>query len=78
MKIKVKSQELAEARIMKGYSQRGLAKALQKAVSYICLLESGNRNPSPQVAREICEVLDVSFEVIFYIEIVRKSEQNTA
>ncbi|MEJ8547144.1 helix-turn-helix transcriptional regulator [Brevibacillus borstelensis] len=78
MKIKVKVREFAQARIKKGYSQRGLARAINRAVSYICQLESGNRNPSPQVAKDICEALDVEFEDIFFIENVHKCEQKTA
>ncbi|RAT95684.1 helix-turn-helix transcriptional regulator [Brevibacillus sp. Leaf182] len=78
MKIRVKSHEFAQARIIKGYSQRGLATALKRAVSYICQVENGHRNPSPQVARQICEVLEVDFEVIFFITNVHKSEQKSA
>ncbi|AUM66354.1 helix-turn-helix transcriptional regulator [Brevibacillus laterosporus] len=78
MKIKVKVHDFAQARIKKGFSQRGLAREINKAVSYISLLESGNRNPSPQVAKEICETLEVQFEVIFFIDCGHKSEQKTA
>ncbi|CAI8875980.1 Helix-turn-helix transcriptional regulator [Brevibacillus sp. IT-7CA2] len=78
MKIKVKTQEFAQVRIKKGYSQRGLAREINRAVSYISQLESGNRNPSPQVAKEICDALDAQFEDIFFIESVHKRERKPA
>ncbi|MEZ2661262.1 helix-turn-helix domain-containing protein [Aneurinibacillus aneurinilyticus] len=76
MKIGVHQQQLSAKRIKKGFSQRKLAKQINRAVSYISQLESGKRNPSPESAKEICDVLETEFEELFYIQNVLKSERN--
>lgn len=74
MKIKLKDViGFEELLIRKGYSKKAFAEAAgigQVTALQIC---NGDRNPSPRIAKRICDTLEVEFDDIF--EIV-KTPQN--
>ncbi len=65
MWIKTNRQALIELRIREGLSQRQLAKRIGCSGVTICQIESGERNPSPRMAKRIAEALGVTFSAVF-------------
>lgn len=61
--------------VEKGYSYRQLAKEANCSQTSISLLAKGERNPSPEIAVNICRALDCRFDDIFFIKSVDKSKQ---
>lgn len=57
-------QTVAELREQRGMTQDALGKRAGVAGSYICLLESGTRQPSADVATKIAWALEVQFSEI--------------
>lgn len=78
MIINLKIPAFVEARIKSGFSQRGLSHAIRASSNYVRQLESGERNPSPKRAHVLAQVLNKEFDEIFFVDVVRKSEQETA
>lgn len=68
MIIKLKSSyDFEERLIRKGFSKKAFAEAAsigQVTALQIC---NGDRNPSPRIAKRICDTLEVSFDDIFEI-----------
>ena len=67
MWINTNRQTLIEFRIREGLSQRQLAEKAKCSDVMVCQIESGARNPSPNMAKRICEALGVNFSAIFAI-----------
>lgn len=68
MMIKVIDKEqLQELLSKKGITKGGLRSAANISESYADRILKGQVSPSPQVAKKICELLDVSFNDIFYV-----------
>lgn len=69
MKIHLKNaHNFEEMLIKKGLSKKAFAEAAgigQVTALQIC---NGDRNPSPRIAKRICETLEVEFDDIFIIE----------
>lgn len=65
--IALKTRRLIELRIRRGLSQRSLARRLGISSGYMSQLETGQRNPSPRMAKNICELLNVEFDELFDI-----------
>lgn len=61
--------------VEKGLSYRQLAKQANCSQTSICLLAKGERNPSPEIAANICKALECNFNDIFFINKVDKSQQ---
>ena len=59
-----------------GFTYRELAKRVHSSPTSISLLTKGERNPSPELAVNICKALGCTFDEIFYIQNVDKSKQN--
>lgn len=74
--LRLKTDRLIEYRIKAGLSQRSLAKRSGLSSAYVSQLESGNRTPSPKVAKLLCESLGVQFDELF--EIRKRPEEATA
>lgn len=74
MIIRVKNKELVKTRIVQGLSQRGLARKAKISSAFMSQIERGERNPSPAIAKQICDVLGVGFDHIFFIENACNSE----
>lgn len=76
--IQVKTHSFTRARVLRGLSQRELAQVVDYSVGYVSQVERGISHPSPQAAREFCRALDKSFDDLFYLDKVYKSEQKRA
>lgn len=74
MRLITKTEQLIEARIRKGLSQRGLATKAGITSGYISQIENGLYNPSPKVAQKIAEALSIDFDEIFLIKKPQKSK----
>lgn len=57
-----------------GFSYRKLAKRAKSNPTSITLLTKGERNPSPELAVNICKALNCNFDDIFFIKNVDKSK----
>jgi transcriptional regulator with XRE-family HTH domain len=77
MKIKVNASAFVQARIKMGFSQRELAKRTKLSSALISQIENDERNPSPNSAKKICDVLDVAFDDIFFAVDVHICEHST-
>ena len=53
--------------IKQGFTQRKLAKEAGCSQTTISLIAKGERNPSAKVAVDICKVLNIGFDTIFFI-----------
>lgn len=74
--VYVKDIEALIERIVKaGYSYRQLAQRAKTNPTTITLMLKGERNPSPELAVNICNALECQFDDIFFIENVYKSKQ---
>ena len=51
-----------------GFSYRQLAKEADCSQTQISLIANGERNPSPELAVNICRILNKQFDDIFYIK----------
>lgn len=67
--ILLKDKDLfLELVIKAGYSFRSLARTAECSQTTISLISKGERNPSPKLAINICNVLKCQFDDIFFIE----------
>lgn len=62
--------------VEKGLSYRQLAKKANTSQTTISLIIKGERNPSPELAVNICKALECQFNDIFFINNDYKSNQN--
>ncbi len=60
--------------VEKGFSYRQLAEKIKCSQTLITLLAKGERNPSPEIAVNICKALECKFDDIFFIKGVDKSQ----
>lgn len=78
MVIKIKDTDNFKRILMvKGFSQRGLARAIDISEPYANQITNGSRNPGPEIAKNICEKLEVEFEEIFFIDNACNSYQKS-
>lgn len=76
MKIHLKDpNEFKKLLLMKGFSQRQLADAIEISNPYFNKIVNGDQSPSPGVAKKIVEALRLKFEDIFFISDACKSYQ---
>ncbi|MBP1965266.1 helix-turn-helix transcriptional regulator [Paenibacillus aceris] len=68
MRIRAKTDAFMKARIIKGFSQRELAKHSGLSHSYISLLERSHKSVGPATAKKLCDLLGKDFEDVFRIE----------
>jgi putative transcriptional regulator len=68
MRIVARSEVFIRARIMKGYSQRELAKHSGLSHAFISLLERSVKPVSPGTAKKLSDLLDRGMEELFNIE----------
>lgn len=59
MIVTIDVKGLQQARIKKGLSQRGLARAAGVSALAINYLEQGKSTPRPNTLKKVCDVLDV-------------------
>ncbi|WNQ14286.1 helix-turn-helix transcriptional regulator [Paenibacillus aurantius] len=58
----------SRSRIMKGLTQRELAKQCKLSHAYVSLLERSVKSVGPAAAKRLSEVLDMPMEELFTIE----------
>lgn len=75
MRLGIDRKAFAVARIKAGLSQTELSKRAQVSKTLVCQIETGQRTPSPRIARRLCEALSVDFDDIFFVDSGCKSEQ---
>ncbi|TVY08286.1 helix-turn-helix domain-containing protein [Paenibacillus cremeus] len=68
MKIRAKTNVMVKARIVKGLTQRDLAKLTGLSNAYISLLERSVKPVGPGTAKKLCELLEQPLEELFTIE----------
>ncbi|MBP1989218.1 helix-turn-helix domain-containing protein [Paenibacillus eucommiae] len=68
MKIVARSEVFIKARILKGYSQRDLAKQSGLSHAFISLLERSLKPVGPGTAKKLSDLLDKDLEELFSIE----------
>lgn len=68
--------KLIEKIVENGYSYRQLADKVGISQTSISLILKGERNPSPENAVKICNVLKCQFNDIFFVNNDYKSNQN--
>ena len=59
-----------------GFTYRELARRANSNPTSISLLTKGERNPSPELAVNICKALNCNFDDIFFIKNIDNSKQN--
>lgn len=75
-KVMLKSiEQFNEVLVKAGYSYRQLAKEANCSPTQISLIANGERNPSPETAINICSVLKKSFDELFFVKFIDKSQQ---
>lgn len=67
--------DFIERIVTAGFTYRELAKKAKSNPTSISLLAKGERNPSPELAVNICKALNCNFDDIFFIKNVDKSKQ---
>lgn len=68
LKITAKSEAFARARILKGLSQRELARLSGLSHSYVSLLERSAKSVGPGTAKTLSDLLGKPVEELFTIE----------
>ncbi|MBD0381058.1 helix-turn-helix domain-containing protein [Paenibacillus sedimenti] len=70
MRIMAKTDVFIKARIIKGYSQRELAKKSGLSHAYISLLERSVKSVGPATAKKLSDLLGKELEDLFRIELL--------
>ena len=68
-------EKFVETIVKAGFSYRQLANKTKSNPTTITLIAKGERNPSPELAVNICCALDCQFDDIFFIQNDYKSKQ---
>ena len=68
MKIIAKKDIFVRSRIIKGLSQRELARRSDLSHAFISMIESGEKSVGPAAAKRLCELLEKQVEDLFIIE----------
>jgi len=78
MRVKLKNPNTFKEMVIKaGYTQRSFGRALGISEPYANQIANGVRNPSPVIAKKICDILGVKFDEIFFIETACNSKIST-
>lgn len=57
-----------KAMFLKGYNLSDLSKELGIGISYLSSIANGKKTPSPKLAKNIADALDVEIKDLFYFE----------
>ncbi|PQP89679.1 helix-turn-helix transcriptional regulator [Paenibacillus sp. AR247] len=75
MRIKLKDPvEFEKMLIRRGFSKKAFAEAANIGQVTALQISNGDRNPSPRIAKRICDTLEVEFDDIF--EIVKSPQHS--
>ncbi|MDR6550387.1 helix-turn-helix transcriptional regulator [Paenibacillus qinlingensis] len=67
-KIKANTDAFIKARVVKGYSQRELARHSCLSHAYVSLLERAIKSAGPSTVKKLSDLLDKELEELFRIE----------
>ena len=62
-------QAITGARVARGWNQKQLAERIDSSVTFICLVETGTKPPSPEYLGRVCKALDLEFSCQFWMQI---------
>ncbi|GGI38308.1 MULTISPECIES: helix-turn-helix transcriptional regulator [Staphylococcus] len=68
MSILINNTSFKKAMFLKGYNLSDLSKELGIGISYLSAIANGKKIPSPKLAKNIANVLDVEIKDLFYFE----------
>jgi len=76
MKIQIRDLDNFNRLLIKrGFSKREFGRKANMSEPYAQQISLGQRNPSPRMAKQICDALGVEFDDIFFITDACNSEQ---
>ena len=68
--MKVQFRDVREFAVLitkKGFSKRAFGRSLGVSEGYAVQLVNGDRNPGPEIAKSICELLAMGFDDLFVV-----------
>ncbi|MGX0350247.1 helix-turn-helix domain-containing protein [Staphylococcus hominis] len=68
MSIIINNVNFKKAMFLKGYNLSDLSKELGIGISYLSAIVNGKKIPSPKLAKNIANALDVEIKDLFYFE----------
>ncbi|OFN40847.1 helix-turn-helix domain-containing protein [Staphylococcus sp. HMSC069E10] len=68
MTVFIKHITFKQAMFLKGYNLSDLSKELGIGISYLSAIVNGKKTPSPKLAKNIANALDVEIKDLFYFE----------
>lgn len=68
MSIIINNVNFKKAMFLKGYNLSDLSKELGIGISYLSSIANGKKIPSPKLAKNIANALDVEIKDLFYFE----------
>ncbi|MGX0658442.1 helix-turn-helix domain-containing protein [Staphylococcus hominis] len=68
MSIIINNMNFKKAMFLKGYNLSDLSKELGIGISYLSSIANGKKIPSPKLAKNIANALDVEIKDLFYFE----------
>lgn len=68
MSIIINNMNFKKAMFLKGYNLSDLSKELGIGISYLSSIANGKKIPSPKLAKNIANTLDVEIKDLFYFE----------
>lgn len=68
VKIRAKSHAVIRARIVKGMTQRDIARMAGLSCAYVSLMERSIKTVGPGTAKKLCELLEQPLEELFTLE----------
>lgn len=78
IRIDVDVEKLAYLIASRGYSLRGFSDEIGASSSYMSQVIRGVRTPSPQLAKRICDHLNIQFDELFTVTIERSEQPEQA
>lgn len=68
MSVLLNDESFKKAMFLKGYNLSDLSKELGIGISYLSAITNGKKIPSPKLAKNIADALDVEIKDLFYFE----------
>jgi ribosome-binding protein aMBF1 (putative translation factor) len=62
-------QVITDARVARGWSQKQLAKRIRSSLTFIYLIETGKKSPSPEYLNRMCKALGLEWSCQFWLQI---------
>ena len=68
-------QVLTDGRVALGWSQTELAKRINSSLTFLNLIETGKKSPSPDYLNKLCKALGLEWQCEFRVRIVAKARK---